>query len=159
MVWSGLGMTPKDTAVSIMAKTALTNDKGWNCHEKVKYGRDHEELESLYKSVLPLTRRWTECNHWYSFPFCQTLLLMMIMVRHLDDSVDVEATNEHWHCPIISLQPIFLMISAIRNSHIFQTTKKGAHWSWLVVLCAAPPNHPHQCGPLLRFRAMFYPTS
>ena len=98
MVWSGLGMTPKDTAVSIMAKTALTNDKGWNCNEKVKYGRDHEELESLYKSVLPLTRRWTECNHWYSFPFCQTLLLMMIMVRHLDDSVDVEATNEHWHC-------------------------------------------------------------
>ena len=157
MVWSGLGMTPKDTAVSIMAKTALTNDKGWNCHEKVKYGRDHEELESLYKSVLPLTRRWTECNHWYSFPFCQTLLLMMIMVRHLDDSVDVEATNEHWHCHLFAAHIPDDFCDP--HSHIFQTTKKGAHWSWLVVLCAAPPNHPHQCGPLLRFRAMFYPTS
>ena len=28
---------------------------------------------------------------------------MMIMVRHLDDSVDVEATNEQGRCPIISL--------------------------------------------------------
>ena len=65
----------------------------------------------------------------------------MIMVRHLDDSVDVEATDEQWHCPITSLQPVFLMIPAILikstiliNSRLPKKAPIGLDWWFYVQL-------------------------